>query len=61
VWAFCITIYADYALELKQLKSAVNRAGIEVKFASGADFAYIGTVRFYVSQYFVGGFSSWRH
>src|SRR5262245_51778433 len=50
VRAFCITDLnaTDYALELKQLKSGVNRDGKEVKFATKAHFAYIGTNRFYV-------------
>ena len=46
VWAFCITVSADYALELKQLNSGVNRDGEEVRFATEADFAYIRTNSF---------------
>src|SRR5262245_11792488 len=61
VQVFCITIYADYALELKHLKGGVNRVVKEVRFATRADFAYIETNSFYVSQYFLGGCSSWRH
>src|SRR5262249_48121045 len=48
---------ADYPLELEQLKGGVNRDVKEVRFATRADFAYIETNSFYVSQYFLGGCS----
>src|SRR5262245_47914847 len=66
VQVFCITISATILrrrlrLELEQLKGGVNRDVKEVRFATRADFAYIETNSFYVSQYFLGGCSSWRH
>src|SRR5437870_428474 len=44
---FCMTISASIllALELKQLRSGVNREGKESSLRRGADFAYIGTKR----------------